>query len=202
MVKFTRIFFGLLGFSAIITELVVLLERGTFDAGNFFSFFTILSNILAAAFLIFASVASEKVWTSKRTQQVRGAVTLYMLMTGVIFALLLSGLKDVQLTAVPWDNGVLHYIMPVVLVADWLLYPSKAKLSYKVVAVWAIVPIAYVAYSLIRGAAISWYPYPFLNATKLGYETVLTTTALLAIFVIGAALGLVWYSRWRQKTTR
>lgn len=197
MVKFTRILFGLLGFSAILTELVVLLERGTFDPGNFFSFFTILSNMAAVAFLLFASVASEKTWSLVRTQQVRGAITLYMLMTGVIFAILLSGLKDVALTAVPWDNIVLHYIMPIVLIADWLLYPPRTKLSYKIVTLWAVIPVAYVVYSLVRGAVISWYPYPFLNATANGYPSVIITTLILAVVVIAAALGIVWYSRWR-----
>jgi len=197
MVKFTRLFFALLGFSAIITEIIVLLERGIFMPANFFSFFTILSNIGAVGILLFASIASERTWGLRVTQQIRGAATLYMLMTGVIFAVLLSGITDVALTAVPWDNIVLHYIMPIVLVADWLLYPPKTKLSYKIVAAWAVVPILYVIYSLIRGAIVGWYPYPFLNAEIQGYPSVIVTTIFLAVFVILAALATVWYSRWR-----
>lgn len=198
LTRFSRLFFGLLGFSALVTEIAVLAERGLFDAPNFFSYFTILSNIAVAGFLLFVSVASDAVWKKRSTQYIRGAITLYIGMTGIIFAVLLSGMQS--LTATPWDNIVLHYIIPVVMLADWLVYPPKVKLSYKVIAVWAIIPIAYVVYSLVRGSVINWYPYPFLNASTHGYDGVIITTVFLAVFVILLAFAMIWYGRWRSKS--
>ena len=55
---------------------------------NFFSFYTVLSNLLAGSFLIYLGLSNSH---SKRTEYLRGAVTLYMFMTGVIFAVLLAG---------------------------------------------------------------------------------------------------------------
>ena len=53
-------------------------------------------------------------------------VTVYILIVGIGFALLLSGLTDVDFTAVPWNNTVLHYVMPVVMLIDLLIdRPAK-----------------------------------------------------------------------------
>jgi hypothetical protein len=183
-----RIAFGILGFSAIITELLVLVARGTFILENFFSFFTILSNIMAVVFLIYYGISNNN--QSTKVQAIRGAITLYMLMTGVIFLFLLSGLKGVELTAVPWDNIVLHYIMPIFVVLDWFINPPRKRISIKTVGYWLIFPITYVIYTLVRGSIVGWYPYPFLNPSHTSYVQVVTTSFIIAIFVMFAALAL------------
>lgn len=185
--RLTRLLLGLLGFSAILTEIIVLTNEGVFNAANFFSFFTILSNTFAAILFIYLGFTNK---TSNRLEVVRGAVTLYMLMTGVIFAVLLAGLENIRLTATPWDNVVLHYIMPIVVVGDWLLHPPKKRLPLKAVGVWVLFPIAYVVYTLIRGSIVSWYPYPFLNPLQSSYAQVLTTSVIIAVFVSAAAVVL------------
>src|SRR5688572_23655520 len=105
-----KIFFGLLGLSAIVTEIAVLVERGRFIPSNFFSFFTIESNLFAVLILLLSALALSRDSKSKREDIVRGANTLNMVVVGIVFPLLLSGLKNVEFTAVPWDNIVLHYI--------------------------------------------------------------------------------------------
>lgn len=187
----TRILLGLLGLSSIVIEIIVLSNEGVFNAFNFFSFFTILSNLFAALFLIYFGLTNN---ISNKTQVIRGAVTLYMLMTGVIFAVLLSGLENVRLTAIPWDNLVLHYIMPIVLVGDWLINPPKKAIPAKAIAVWTVFPIAYVVYTLIRGSIVSWYPYPFFNPSLSSYQQVAITTIIIAVFVILGAFGLQRYA--------
>lgn len=188
--RIVRVFFGLLGLSALITEVIVLLSEGVFKPVNFFSFFTVLSNIFAASLLIYLGFTKKP---SQKTEVIRGAVTLYMLMTGVIFAFLLASLEGVRLTATPWDNVVLHYIMPIVVVGDWFLHPPKKRLSARVVALWVVFPIAYVIYTLIRGSIVSWYPYPFFNPNLTSYVQVLATSAIIAVFVIGAAFVIRYH---------
>jgi hypothetical protein len=56
-----------------------------FSPGNFFSFFTIQTNVLAAAMLAAAAVV-PRVQRSRAFDAVRGAVTLYISITGVVFA--------------------------------------------------------------------------------------------------------------------
>jgi hypothetical protein len=182
-----RIFFALLGFSAIVTEIATISERGRFVPINFFSFFTIESNLFAVVILMISALALMRGKQSKRTSMLRGANTLNMIVVGIVFSLLLSGL-DAELTAVPWDNTVLHYIMPIVVALDWFLDIPKVRIAFKQALVWMVFPIAYVIYSLIRGHFASWYPYPFLNPSEHGYAGVVVTSIGIAL---GAA-GLIW----------
>ncbi|HRF28419.1 MAG TPA: Pr6Pr family membrane protein [Candidatus Saccharibacteria bacterium] len=192
--RILRTFFGLLGLSSVLIEIIVLTNEGVFNAANFFSFFTILSNIIAGVYLIYFGVTNNH---SQRSQVIRGGVTLYMLMTGVIFAILLAGLENVRLTAVPWDNLVLHYVMPFVLVIDWLMSPPKEEITQKESLTWIVVPVAYVVYTLMRGSLVDWYPYPFLNPTLSSYGQVIGISVIIAIFVVGSAAMLARVPLWR-----
>lgn len=177
----------MLGFSAIVTEIATLSERGSFNPANFFSFFTIESNLVAVVILILSALALSCGKQGKRMAILRGANTLNMIVVGIVFTLLLSGL-DVQLTAVPWDNTVLHYIIPVVVALDWFIDTPRVYIAFKQALVWMVFPIAYLLYSLIRGYFVGWYPYPFLNPTKNGYLKVALTCLVIAL---GSA-GLIW----------
>jgi hypothetical protein len=182
-----RLFFGVLGLSAVATEITVLIYRNSFVPSNFFSFFTIQSNLLAAAVFLAGAVLLLRGKRKGVPDMWRGAATLYMVITGVIFMLLLSGLDSIPLTAMPWDNTVLHYIMPIAVLADWIMDPPKRKIAFRKAVPWLAFPIAYLVYTLIRGHYTEWYPYPFLNALDKGYATVLSTAVIVALFVTGMA---------------
>jgi len=179
-----RTLFALLGFSAIVTEIAVLTERGVFAPENFFSFFTIESNILAVVSLLLGALFAFAKIKSRKLDFFRGAVTLYMVVTGIVFAVLLSGLENAQLTAVPWDNIVLHYIMPIVIALDWFMDPPKKRFTMKKALLWLAFPIAYLGYSLIRGPIVEWYPYPFLDPTNGGYGQIAITSVAIAVLGI------------------
>ena len=139
----------------------------TFSPGNFFSFFTIETNLFAIAML--ASVVVVR--PTERTvlfDAVRGAVTLYIAITGVVFALLLAGLQESLDTHIAWVDFTVHKLIPIVLVADWLLDPPRHRLSPRIAASWLLYPLAYLVYTLIRGRSVGWYPYPFLDVSHHG----------------------------------
>jgi hypothetical protein len=180
-----KVFFGLLGFSALVTEIAAISVRGLWNGANFFSYFTVESNILAVVSLLVGAFLIYAKKRSKKADYFRGAVTLYMVVTGVIFSVLLSGIEGVNLTAVPWDNIVLHYIMPVAIALDWIA-DRPVYISFKKALPWLLFPIAYLVYSLIRGPIANWYPYPFLNPANGGYGKVLITSVIIA--VVGVVL--------------
>lgn len=182
-----KLFFALLGFSAIVTEIATITERGRFNPANFFSFFTIESNILVFVVLLLSAVAVA-MGKNGKLDTLRGATTVYILIVGIGFSFLLAGLEDVALTAVPWDNTVLHYIMPIAMLVDFLIDRPKRKLAFKQSLYWLLFPIAYVAYSLTRGALVGWYPYPFLNPDINGYGEIAFTASCLLVL----GLALVW----------
>ena len=190
-----NLFFALLGFSAIVTEIAVITERGVLNAVNFFSFFTIQTNVLVFVTLLLSAVVTAAGTNKRWLDILRAATTVYILVVGIGFAVLLSGLQDVMLTAVPWDNTVLHYIIPVAVLLDFIIDRPKKAIRFMPSLLMIIYPLVYVAYSLMRGAITGWYPYPFLNPATKGYEGVAVT--VLGLVVLGVAL--IWIITWLTK---
>ncbi|HET6747371.1 MAG TPA: Pr6Pr family membrane protein [Candidatus Saccharimonadales bacterium] len=183
-ISWVRIGFGALGIAAIVTQLYTSILNGK-NIANFFSFFTIESNILASILFLVLGILGLK-GIRQKSDLIRGAITLYMTMTGIIYVLLLSGSPNLELT-LPWVNMTLHYILPVAILVDWLVTPPARAITYKKALSWISFPIAYVAYSFIRGAIISWYPYPFLDPGQSGWGYVI----IMSLIITGGVLILI-----------
>jgi hypothetical protein len=167
-----------------------------FSVGNYFSFFTIQSNIFAAALLTLAAVVRREERT-RTFDAVRGSITLYIAITGVVFALLLAGHQEDLDTHIGWVNFVVHTLIPIVVVVDWLLEPANHRLPLRLAALWLAYPILWLAYTLARGAAENWYPYPFVDVAAHGYGRVTLNALILGVCFVGGALGLVGVGNWR-----
>ncbi len=179
-----RLFFGILTLAAIITQLTIQIRNG-FSVVNFFSYFTNLSNIFAPIVLIIAALyLIQRREPTVADDIVRGTSVVCMALVGIVFAILL---RDEDLgSLLPWVNTVLHYVMPIVVVADWLYQPPKSKLLISQIWVWLIFPLLYLIYSLIRGSLVGFYAYPFINPGKVGgYGIVaLYCVVILLVFLL------------------
>ncbi|MCP2316104.1 FAR-17a/AIG1-like protein [Nocardia amikacinitolerans] len=189
VVRGLRVAFGVLGIVALAWIPLRDLDTDTFSPANYFSYFTIQSNILGVIVLLIGGLRDPM---SRRWQVLRGAATLYLLITGVVYAVLLANI-DVMLTD-QWINDILHRILPIVLVLDWILVPVSLGITGRLIGGWLIYPAAYGVYSLTRGHVLDWYPYPFLDPRGQGYVSLIIgmiiltgVFALLAVAV--AALG-------------
>lgn len=182
-----KLLLALLGLSAVVTEIATLVERGRFAPSQFFSFFTVESNLIAAATLL-ASAFALAAGHNDRLDALRGAATVYILVVGIGFSVLLADLEGITLTAVPWDNTVLHYLVPVGVLVDYLVNRPTATLRFTRSLAWLLFPLAYLAFALVRGAATGWYPYPFLDPRTHGAGAVAATAA--GLLVLG--IVLVW----------
>ena len=191
-----RIVFALLGFSALVTEVATLVARGRFVPANFFSYFTVESNVMAVVSLVVGSIAAASGFTSRRLDVARGAVALYMTTVVLVFVVLLSNRPVDELTAVPWDNTVLHYIMPIVVLVDWLLSGRAAAVGYRLALLWLAVPLVYAVYTLIRGPLSGFYPYPFMDPALHGYPGVLLTCVVLGVVLAVLAVAVGAGPRW------
>ncbi len=186
-----RLLFGLLGLSAVVTEIATLVERDRFVARQFFSYFTIQSNLIGIVALLGAALIGPG--AARRSAVLfRGAATLYLAITGVVFSLLLAGIEGAEFTAVAWDNVVLHYLMPIVIVADWVIDSPRTRIAFRQGVIWLVYPLAYVVFCLIRGASDGWYPYPFLDPDLRGYSAVFESS--IGIALLAAALVFVLVS--------
>ena len=82
---------------------------------DYFSYFTIESNVLGVIVPLIAAIRDP------RRQAIRAAATRFLLTTGVVYAVLLTKV-DVMLTD-RWINDVLHRILPIVMILDSILVP-------------------------------------------------------------------------------
>jgi hypothetical protein len=198
VLSLARLAFATLAIVAMTYQFAVLNVEPGYARGNFFSFFTIQSNILAvAALFLLVAVPAER--RSGLFDGARQAAVLYIGITGVVFALLLSGLQEDVQTSASWVDVVVHKLIPVVLVADWLIDPPRHRLPRWTVLAWLAYPAAWLVYTLVRGEIVDWYPYPFVDVSNLGYGGVLARAAGLTVaFALGAA-ALLWLGNRRAR---
>jgi len=188
-VRVYRITFALLTFVAVSGQIVFLVGQGVFKPANFFSFFTVEGNLFAATVLLVLGLrARPEENPSHAEDMVRGAAVVYMATVGVVYGLLLSGYTEALQTPLPWVNNVLHRLMPLVLAADWLIRPPAHRISYRQALLWVLYPLLWLAYTLVRGLGVGWYPYPFLDPERGGgYVGV-------AAYCVAILIGFVLFS--------
>jgi hypothetical protein len=110
-----------------------------------------------------------------------------MVVVGIVFAVLL---RNSDLGALlPWVNFVVHYLMPCVVVLDWVVLPPRIRLGVRELLVCLIFPALYLVYVLVRGSIVNWYPYPFLNPVKGGYGGVAAyAVAVTVVFILAGVV--------------
>ena len=195
MAKVFQMAAGLLGWFALALQYGLVMS-GDFDTGpfartiNFFSYFTILTNILVALALTLPIIAPQSAlgqFFSRPT--VRTAITTYIIIVMVVVYFILRHLTNLT----GWDlvaDVILHYVMPILFVIDWLFFVSKESLEPKNPIGWLTYPIVYLVWTFIHGAYSGFYPYPFLNNGELGITRVLLNEAglLIVFLVLGSIL--------------
>jgi hypothetical protein len=92
-------------------------------------------------------------------------------------------------------------VIPAAAVVDWLADPPRSRFGWKVAGGWLTYPVAWFAYTLIRGSLVGWYPYPFVDVSQHGYaQVLLNALAFLAAFAVGA-LALARLAAWLADRT-
>ena len=133
MAVFLRVLRGAMAVATIVALIVTFVD-GTdepgFNAVNFFSYFTVLSNI-GAITVLGALFLRPDLLADRRFVNYRGAVTLYMAITGVVYNVLLAPAAANVGVDQEWTNSVVHVIGPIVIVVDWFL--DRAPLRSTVV---------------------------------------------------------------------
>lgn len=188
-----RIVFALVGWAALVAQYALMLSGGTRSAFGstvvFFSYFTILTNVLVAF-----ALTAPALWPDGRlgrwcaSEGVRAAIAMYITVVGVVYHALLARTWSPEGLQF-WVDQALHTVMPIAFVLDWLIFVPKGRLRWVDAVKWLAYPLIYGVWTVIHGQIIGWYPYWFIDIGRLGWSAALTNFGgLLGVFL---ALGLL-----------
>lgn len=181
---------------ALFARFAIAMSRAELGVVDFFGLFTVVSSVLAVVMLAMLARRPERS-SSLRFSLFRGAVTVYMSVVAIIYPVLMAQTGGVPAAGEPWVEWTLYIVAPVGVVLDWILHAPAVDLPQSAMATWLALPAVYLTYTLGRGAAVGWYPYPFLDPAETGGYTGVTLWVSGALVVI---LGLGYaYSWWANR---
>lgn len=167
---------GFIILTALFLQLSYLPETSDPSVINFFSLFTIWSNVFVVLIYFFSL---SDFW--------RGASVVYMTITMLGFAILFQGKNEYLLPSV---NLIFHYLVPILVMLDWITSISTERITFKKTQRWLIFPLLYFLYVMVRGSLTNSYPYPLLNPLEVG--GLMNVIGFVAVMVLGLeAIGLI-----------
>ncbi|MFK4106955.1 Pr6Pr family membrane protein [Streptomyces sp. NPDC019531] len=168
------------------------------------SYFAVQNAIFLTAVLL---LSARRAWTARHPlpSALTGATLLYATITALVYHLLLTNtwspftLTGAAASPTGWHavtTHVLHTVIPLATLLDWLLLTPPGRMHLRQAATWLLYPLAYLLFSFTRGALIppgtgGRYLYPFLDVDLHGYKSVLGNTFLLGLSFSALAILLI-----------
>ncbi|HET9344929.1 MAG TPA: Pr6Pr family membrane protein [Candidatus Limnocylindrales bacterium] len=172
-------------------------SAGTFAPTRFFAYFTIQSNLIVVALYAWLVANGDRPRT-RGLEKFRGAAASYMTVVFFVVIFLLPNV-DVGLR-LAWVDAVLHKVVPIVVVLDWLVDPPGVRLSARDALAWIAYPLLWAGLTLVRGAVDGWYPYPFLDPANGGYGMVALMVVAITVGFLVVAAFFIWVGSVRSRT--
>lgn len=192
---------------------------------NYFSYFTVQSNLAAAIYCVLAALSVLGVGKLKPVQKpaVGLFITTYVIIAGIVYC---SGFPMGLTPPLVWDTAyhrllnstqVLHHMInPAALLILWLRQGSEPKIPKRVLPAVGIYPFVYSIFCIVRGAFFkpTFYAYPFYNPYFIldviakdkdvsfiwGYVTMLPLLVFgISVFIGMAAVLLAVHNRQAEK---
>ncbi|MDR2063437.1 MAG: Pr6Pr family membrane protein [Candidatus Nomurabacteria bacterium] len=160
------------------------------------SFYTLQSNIVVCIFFTFLLI---RTWQSKSapSASVKGAVTVCITLTFLVFHFMLQPSFEKTAGGAYLNspaNFIVHYVVPLMTIADWLLFDKKGGLKKLDPVKWLLIPLAYFVFAVLRAqlsvlsATGSRYPYFFIDIDQYGIGQV-----MLNVLLVGAGFAVLGY---------
>lgn len=172
---------------------------------NFFSFFTVLSNVVVALTTGLLAIDLDRRSTLFRVLRLDGLIAIAV--TGVVFHLTLAQLQELTGWSAVAD-ALLHTASPIMAVLGWLLVGPRGQVNRRVVLLTVIAPVLWIVYALVRGALVQdragrdYYPYPFMDVQEHGYPLVIVNVSIVAVLFLLLAFGALALDRRLSRARR
>lgn len=183
---------ALVGWFAVILQLWLIIVNRVVSIPEtifrFFSYFTILSNILVAICYTCALIGRPTPFTRFfRKPTTLTAVTVYISIVGIVYNIILRSLWN-PIGLQQLVDEILHSIAPLLFIIYWLVFVQKGALRWGHAFSWLFFPMVYLVYILIQGGYNGFYPYPFIDAATIGYPDLALNSLILLIAFLGTSL--------------
>lgn len=197
VVGVVRLLAGVGLLATLVIQIADRVVNNAFDPWEYFSYFTIETSLMnIVVFVVGGVLAFRLPRDTGLYTTVRMATLTYAIVTAGVYNLLLRNVPHDGFQGLGWPNEVIHVWIPLLIVLDWLISPGRPALAWRRLPVVMIYPVAWLAYSLVRGAVSDGiYPYPFLDPATAGWGSVIAYIVGLSIGLVGLGALAILYSR-------
>ncbi|CAM5722971.1 Pr6Pr family membrane protein [Streptomyces pseudogriseolus] len=199
---------------AVLATAAVLIEVLLGGPTRVLSYFVIQSTVLLALVTL---ASARRAWTARHPLPgaVTGAALLYVVVASLVHHIALADAAPAYAMTAGSGGGaawlepvaghLLHTVLPVAALLDWLVLTPPARMHLRQATTWLLYPLAYLAFTLTRGELLpgstaARYLYPFLDVARHGYRSVLANALLVGLAIYAVAVLLVALDHTRPKT--
>ena len=161
--------------------------------GRLVSYFTIQCNLLVA--ITSVQLTRDPARDGRNWRALRIAAVVGITVTGVVHFFLLRDQFDLE--GVDWvGDKLLHMVVPALALAGWAMFGPRPRVDGRAMGLAICWPLAWLAWTLVMGAATGWYPYPFLDHREPdGVTGVVTTSIGITMFFLVLFAIAHWIDR-------
>lgn len=158
---------------SIVWQVADRMANNLFRPEEYFSYVTIQTSLIAGVVMAVSGwQALNQTPETQLMSLMRMSVVSFAVMVALLYNLLLRDTAGSPLDAgYVWPvlpNELLHVWGPVLILIDWLFSKRSEPIRFRLAFwVWAY-PLAWLAFSLIRGSITGWWPYWFIDPTGEG----------------------------------
>jgi len=218
MVKNIKFAFIFRCFGAVMTLLSIFVNLGVFT-GNAdwlgLRFYTLQSNILVLAMFILLAVKTGRVMVKGDDKngvgyypRLSAGCLLCIMLTFCVFWAMIAPTYENPTKLLQFSNNGVHLLVPLLMLADYIMFSVGGKLTKLDPFYFAIVPVAYLLFATIIGFAGTTYitgdgvtrhfPYFFMDYINTGWMCAVYIIVLTA-FYIGAGFLIYYLDTKRNK---
>ncbi|MBO3664959.1 Pr6Pr family membrane protein [Microbacterium stercoris] len=196
--------------------LIVLSIYGFMVGSHSTTFLTTITNAILLGYLV---VGVWTMWTRGTDElpapRLRGAIVTWMLFVAIIAHSLLShwanpfdAVFDPDPAASLRGTALLfaHYVMPIGMLLDWLLFGPRGRTRWIDIAIWPLYALAYGLLTILRAVvfpdAANAIPYPFLEPGDGGWGQVIVLQFPIVIAVALVAAPVIAYDKLLARAAR
>ena len=179
---------------------------------DFFRYYTNLSNLLVVMFYLirivvritgnydgfFGKIVFSELWFYSVTMSIFLTFGIYHFVLMPSFRKAPPDSPEFKFSHT-FSNYLVHYVVPLLSLLNWLIFSDKDKLQYQWGLIWTVIPVIYLVYSTIRGLrgdifenTNSAYPYDFMDLGKYGWPVFLRNCLVVTVVFVAAGCLLIF----------